>query len=123
LILVLPESERKPLIIADQITPSTKAAKNFSYLRKTAKEKPQFLSVHGRIDSVLMNYKEYERLYQELENYRELFWQLELTNRISELQTAPEKLVPLREAVGEQAYARILAIDPDEVADTDLFDS
>ena len=119
---MLSESGRKPSITSDQITPVSNAAKNFSYLIKSAKEKPQYLSVHGRIDSVLLGYREYEKLYQELEYYRELFWMLDISDRISELHAAPEKLLSLREAVGKQAYARILAINPDEMADDELFD-
>lgn len=119
---MLPESGQKPSITYDQIIPVSKAAKKFSDLRKSAKEKPQYLSVHGRIDSVLLDYREYEKLYQELEYYRELFWMIEFSDRISELHAAPEKLLSLREAVGEQAYARILAIDPNEMADDELFD-
>ena len=119
---MLSESGRKPSITSDQITPVSKAAKNFSYLRKAAKEKPQYLSVHDRIDSVVLGYREYETLYQELEFYRDMFWKLEISHRISELQAAPEKLISLKEAVGEQIYARILAMDPDEIADDELFD-
>lgn len=118
---MLPESGSKPSITSDQIPPISKAAKNLSDLRKAAKEKPQYLSVHDRIDSVVLDYREYEKLYQELEFYRELFWKLEISNRVSELNAAPEKLVPLREVVGEQAYAQILAMDPDEIADNELF--
>lgn len=119
---MLPEAGRIPSNTSSQIIPIFKAAKNFSYLHKAAKEQPQYLSVHSRIDSVLLDYKEYENLHQELEYYRELFWQLEINGRISELQAAPERLLSLRESVGEQAYARILAIDPDEIADNELFD-
>ncbi len=119
---MLSESGHKPSITSDQITPVSKAVKNFSDLRKAAKEKPQYLSVHDRIDSVLLDFKEYIRLHQELEYYRELCWKLEITNRVSELDAAPEKLLSLREVVGEQAYARILAMDPDEIADNELFD-
>ena len=119
---MLTESGHKPSITSDQITAVSKAAKNFSDLRKAAKEKPQYFSVHDRIDSVLLDFKEYERLHQELEYYRELCWKLEITNRLSELDVAPEKLLSLRGAVGEQAYARILSIDPDKIADNKLFD-
>ncbi|ALS74978.1 hypothetical protein AUC31_06945 [Planococcus rifietoensis] len=119
---MLLKSGPKPSITSDQIVPVSKAAKNFSYLRKAAKEKPQYLSFHGRIDSVMLDYREFERLYQELEYYKELFWKFEISNRVSELNAAPEKLVPLREVVGEQAYAQILAMDPDEMDDDGLFD-
>lgn len=47
MIRVLPESGPKTSITSDQITPISKAAKNLSDLRKAAKEKPQYLSVHG----------------------------------------------------------------------------
>ena len=122
MIRVLSESRHKPSITSDQITPVSKAAKNFSYLRKATKEKPQYLAVHGRIDSVLLDFKEYERLHQELEYYRDLFGKLEIIDRVSELQAAPEKIVSLKEAVGGQAYARILAMDPNVIADNELFD-
>ena len=61
-------------------------------------------------------------MHQELEYYRDLFGKLEISDRVSELQAAPEKLVSLKEAVGEQAYARILAMDPNVLADNELFD-
>ncbi len=119
---MFPESGPKPSITSNQITPISNAAKNFSDLRKAAKEKPQYLFVHGQMDSVVLGYREYETLYRKLECYRDLFWKLEIADRVSELQVAPEKLVSLEEAVGEQSYARILAMDPDEIADNELFD-
>lgn len=80
---MLPELGPKPSITSDQITPISKATKNLSDLRKAAKEKPQYISVHGRIDSVMLDYREYERLYQEIEYYKELFWKFEISNSIS----------------------------------------
>ena len=111
-----------PQFTDNQVTLLSKASKSFSQLCADAKEALQFVSVNNKIDSVVMDYAQHEKIYQELEVYRELSWREEITRRAAEAEATPEQAIPLREAVGEESYARIIAIDSDEITDKGLFE-
>jgi len=56
----------KPSITNDQMIKSSEASKKFGSLRKKAKIKPMFITDNGTIDSVLIDYEHYEKMYQRL---------------------------------------------------------
>ncbi|MBU9674002.1 hypothetical protein KQ939_13770 [Planococcus sp. CP5-4] len=116
------DTPKKPQFNVDQITSASKAAKQLAHIRAAAKKEPQFISANNTIDSVILDYAQYEKMYQELETYRELNWYEEIARRAAEAEAHPEQTIPLREAVGEESYARIMAIDPDDISDDELFE-
>ena len=113
---------KKPQFGADQITSASIASKKLAQLRVAAKSAPQYISANNKIDSVILDYTQYEKMYQQLELYRELAWRAEISERSEYADAYPEQLVPLQQAVGEENYARILAINPDETRDEELFE-
>lgn len=112
----------RPKFSDDQITPAATASKAFGKLRAAAKDAPQYISASGKIDSVVLNYDYYLRMFQELEVYRELSYMEEISRRVEHSIAHPKDSIPLLEAVGEESYARIMAIDPYDSADDELFE-
>lgn len=56
----------KPVITKDQMIQSSVAAKQFGRLRKKAKQLPQFVTENGVIDTVVLDYNYYEKMYERL---------------------------------------------------------
>lgn len=46
----------------------------------------------------------------------------EIARRIEYADAHPEESISLREAVGEDNYAQIMSVDPDEISDDELFE-
>lgn len=112
----------KPQFGADQITSASIASKNLSKLRAAAKQVPQYISANNKIDSVILDYSQFEKMHQQVEAYRELAWKLEIAERSAYADAHPEQMIPLQQAIGEEHYAQILAIDPDDTPDEELFE-
>lgn len=112
----------RPKFSDDQITRASDASKKFGQLRTAAKDAPQYISASGKIDSVVLNYEHYLKMFQELEVYRELSYMQEISLRVEHSIAHPEDSLSLREAVGEESYNRIMSTDPYDPADDDLFE-
>lgn len=56
----------KPNITKDQIVKSSVASKRFGEFRKLAKKRPIYISDNGNIDTVLVSYDYFEKMYQRL---------------------------------------------------------
>ena len=112
----------KPQFGTDQITSASTASKNLSKLRAAAKQMPQYISANNKIDSVILDYSQFEKMHQQVEAYKELAWKLEIIERSAYADAHPEKMIPLKQAVGKEIHAQILAIDPDETSDDELFE-
>ena len=106
------------LLTRDQIVTSTQASKNFGEVRRRARVRPQFVSGRSGIDTVVVSYESYEAMCLELERRREE----DLLRAAAErLACAPER-TSLQDAMGEEAYVRLLSTDPDSIPDEDLFE-
>lgn len=112
----------KPKFSDEQITAAGVASKTFGKLRAAAKNSPQYILANNKLDSVVLDYAHYLKMYQELEIYRELFYMAEIARRVEYADAHPEEAISLREAVGEVSYAQIMSIDPDEITDDELFE-
>jgi len=88
----------KPSITNDQLIKSSEASKHFGSLRKKAKTTPMFITENGSIDSVLINYEYYERMYQRLAELEAMEEENILLQRIDELEKNPESAIPWRDA-------------------------
>ncbi|MCJ7842214.1 hypothetical protein MUB24_15170 [Lederbergia sp. NSJ-179] len=111
----------KPHFNVDQVVPASLAAKRFGEVRKKAKVIPQFISENNRIDSVLLDYKEYEKLYMELEALSELSWEINLARRIEKADAANIRY-HLKEVMGKNGYEEFRRIDPNAISDEELFE-
>ncbi|MCL6443670.1 MAG: hypothetical protein K6T83_09480 [Alicyclobacillus sp.] len=86
----------KPLFTRDQLIPSSVASKNFGQVRKRAKELPQFISENGTVDTVVLDYDQYEKMYQRLRELEEKEEARILESRIERLEQHPETAIPWR---------------------------
>lgn len=112
----------KPKFSDEQITAAGVASKTFGKIRAAAKDSPQYILANNKLDSVVLDYSHYLKMYQELEVYRELFYMTEIARRAEYAEAHPEESVSLREAVGEDNYAQIMSTNPDEISDDELFE-
>ncbi len=112
----------KPQFNVDQVIPASIAARRFGEVRKNAKVIPQFISENNRIDSVVQSYEDYEKMYMELEFLREMTREYNLSMRIQRADLAPISRYNLKEVMGEAGYEEFQNIDPNVMADEDLFE-
>lgn len=80
----------KPAFTRDQITSASEAARNFKELRKKAKIAPQVILDNGNLDSVLLDYDQYERLILRLQELEEKI----LVERLERLEQDPSLAIP-----------------------------
>ncbi|PIC67642.1 hypothetical protein CSV71_10325 [Sporosarcina sp. P21c] len=112
----------KPQFNKDQVISASHAVKRFAEVRRNAKSKPQFISQNNNIDSVIQSYEDYEKMYMELESLRELFYDLQLSERIKKADLNPQHRFPIREVMGSDNYAEFQQIDPNSISDEELFE-
>jgi len=87
----------KPTITNDQLIKSSEASKNFGSLRKKSKLNPMFITENGSIDSVLVDYRYYEQMYQRLAELEAKEEENMLLQRIEDLEKNPELAVSWKE--------------------------
>lgn len=56
----------KPTFHVDQLITSTDASKRFGELRKKAQQEPQYITDNGNVETVLIGYPLFEKLYERL---------------------------------------------------------
>lgn len=107
----------------DQVITSTQASKNFGEVRRRAKQAPLFVSDrNAHIDTVIVDYEEFESMAVELERLRAERIYAVAASRIAGADPSRKNAVSLEDTLGEGQYARFLEIDPDAEADEDLFE-
>lgn len=111
----------KPQFNVDQVISASNAAKRFAEVRRNAKTSPQFISQNNSIDSVVQSYEDYEKMYMELETLRELFFDLNLSDRIEQADLKPELRFTIKDVMGEEGYTEFQKIDPNSISDEELF--
>ncbi|WP_342508085.1 hypothetical protein [Sporosarcina sp. FSL K6-2383] len=112
----------KPQFNVDQVVPASVAARRFGEVRKNAKVIPQFISENNRIDSVVQSYEDYEKMYMELEYLREMTREYNLSIRVQQADENPTNRYSLQEVMGDAEYGEFRKIDPNTIADEDLFE-
>ncbi|WP_389222730.1 hypothetical protein [Cytobacillus mangrovibacter] len=112
----------KPRFNVDQVIPASIASRRFGEVRKNAKSLPQFISENNRIDSVILDYHQYEEMFRELETLRELTWELQIAQRLKQADANPNARYSLQEVMEEDNYEEFCRIDPNSIPDEDLFE-
>lgn len=84
----------KPKFTTDQIVPSAVASKHFGEIRKKAELKPQFISDNGKVSTVVLSYREYELMYQQLREFEDKEEARILESRMERLEQHPETAIP-----------------------------
>lgn len=73
-----------------QIVKSSVVSKKLGEYRKKAKENPIYISDNGNIDTVLIGYDYYEKMYERLAELEEKEEERILTDRIRQIEEHPE---------------------------------
>lgn len=87
----------KPSITKEQIVKSSEASKRFGQIRKKAKDAPLYITDNGSIDSVLLGYEYFEKMYGRLVELEEREEERMLSKRISDLEDNPSSAVSWRD--------------------------
>jgi PHD/YefM family antitoxin component YafN of YafNO toxin-antitoxin module len=82
----------KPAFTRDQIITASDAARNFKGLRQKAKSAPQVILDNGVLDSVVLDYDQYERIVLRLQELEEQI----LVERLERLEQDPSIAIPWR---------------------------
>lgn len=86
-------NRKKPSFTNEQLTSAGNAAKKFGQIRKRAKQEPQFIMDNGTVDSVILDYKYFEEIYERLMVLEEAEETRILTERMKRLDDQPESAV------------------------------
>lgn len=84
----------KPTFNVDQLIPASTASKHFGELREKAKESPLFITDNGYVDTVLISYDSYEKMYKRLVELEEKEESKILIERIERLEKDPSLAIP-----------------------------
>lgn len=111
----------KPRFNVDQVISASTASKRFGQIRKKAKDLPQFISDNNVIDTVVLNYKDYEKMYLELQSLRELIWEIGIARRLENADKTTVRY-SLEEVFGKEEYEEFRKIDPNSIPDDEIFE-
>jgi len=111
----------KPHFNVDQVNSATYASKRFGEIRKKAKELPQFISENNSVDTVVLDYKDYEQMYAELQALREMTWELEVARRLEKADSTNVRY-RLQDVMSEDEYREFSNIEPESIPDAELFE-
>ncbi len=85
---------KKPVFSRDQLVPASSVVKNFSDIRSRAKHLPLFVTDNGVVDTVVMSYEQFERMYMRLVELEEAQEEEVLEARLKEIMADPSLGVP-----------------------------
>ena len=107
----------------EQVISSTQASKNFGECRRRARREPLFVTDHNAsIETVIVDYDEFEAMAVELERLRHERLYATAAERLAEADAHPrDALITFEEMLGEDGYRSFLEIDPDDMPDEELF--
>lgn len=112
----------KPKFSEDQIVPASVASKTLGTIRKRAKIAPQFISDNNKIDSVILDYGQYEKLIVRLHQLEDEQLYQVAARRIERSKARETKPVPLNNTMSKEEYEAFERSDPDDISDDELFE-
>ncbi|GGL40083.1 hypothetical protein [Sporolactobacillus putidus] len=112
----------KPKFNADQIVPASVASKTLGSIRKKAKKVPQFISENNKIDSVILDYRQYEDLIVRLHRLEDDLIYQEAARRLEDSEAGKTKPIPLKDTMSKEEYNAFKRSDPDDIPDDALFE-
>ncbi len=84
----------KPTFDRDQLVSSKDASKRFGAVAKRAKERPQYITKDGKMDTVLIGYDLFEEMYERLMKLEREEEVRVLLSRMERLDRDPSQAVP-----------------------------
>ncbi|AYY25029.1 hypothetical protein [Bacillus cereus group sp. FL121] len=109
----------KPKFSVDQIISASYASKRFGEVRKKAKALPQFISDNNKVDTVVLDYAQFEKLYMELSELQEIVRKMELMDRVHDLDENPQIAVNFQSILSKKEKEALQHYNPYE---DDLFE-
>lgn len=82
--------DNKLKITKDQIVKSSVVSKKLGQYRKKAKENPIYISDNGNIDTVIVSYEQFEKMYERLVELEGKEEEKILLDRINQVEKYPE---------------------------------
>ncbi|MBV4432634.1 type II toxin-antitoxin system Phd/YefM family antitoxin [Clostridium tyrobutyricum] len=82
--------DTKPKITKDQIVKSSVVSKRLGQYRRKAKENPIYISDNGNIDTVILSYDQFEKMYERLAELEEKEEERIIGDRIKQIEKHPE---------------------------------
>jgi PHD/YefM family antitoxin component YafN of YafNO toxin-antitoxin module len=82
--------DTKPKITKDQIVKSSVVSKRLGQYRRKAKENPIYISDNGNIDTVILSYDQFEKMYERLAELEEKEEERIIGDRINQVEKNPE---------------------------------
>ncbi|MFX3619124.1 MAG: hypothetical protein ACE3JK_16595 [Sporolactobacillus sp.] len=113
----------KPKFSEDQIVPASVASRTLGTIRKRAKVAPQFISDNNKIDTVILDYVQYEKLIMKLDRLEDEQMYEEAARRIKDSDSGNTKPISLKETMSAKEYEDFERSDPDEISDEELFEN
>ena len=100
----------------DRIVSATQASKNFGECRKRAKGEPLFVTDrNARVDTVIVDYDEFESMALELERLRLEGFYAAAAERLSKFDNGElGEAIPLSDVLDAKEYREFLSVDADE---------
>ena len=117
--------DKKLVFGRDQVVTSTQASKNFGEVRRRARRVPQFVSDRNNgIDTVIVDYDEFEAMAVELQELREEHLYAVAAARIAEANSDPNHhTISFEDIIGQERYEALLAAETaDSTPDSELFE-
>ena len=107
----------------DRVVSATQASKNFGECRRRAKREPLFVTDrNASIETVIVDYDEFEAMAVELEQLRLQRLYDVAAQRLAAIDRDPSgETVPFSVILGDEGYDAFLALDPDDLPDGGLF--
>lgn len=71
---------------------------------------------------MILDYAEYEKMYDELDTLRELAWEYEVVRRLDSTDSTAKESISLKDLMDEKEYAAYLSQKADIIPDDELFE-
>lgn len=117
--------DKKLVFGRDQVITSTQASKNFGEVRRRARKVPQFVSDRSNgIDTVIVDYDEFEAMAVELQELREEHLYAVAAARIAQANSDPNhQAISCADVIGHERYKALLDAEAASATpDSELFE-
>lgn len=86
----------KPAFSKEQMISSTEISRNFKEVREKTKKAPLAIMERNELSSVLINYDQYEKIYEYVQELEEKIVELKALQSIAEIAKDPSNTIPWR---------------------------
>jgi PHD/YefM family antitoxin component YafN of YafNO toxin-antitoxin module len=84
----------KPVFSKEQMISSTEISRNFKEVRQKARKAPLAILERNGLSSVLLNYDQYEKIYEYVQELEEQIVELKALQSLAEIEKDPSCAIP-----------------------------